>query len=88
LQARLTRICGRPVDVVRLDTAPTLVRWEAARSAVPLCSVPGSAFPRFIAEAALEYADLAPLFEQTAETFRKRVAAWSAVPAGPGSRAD
>jgi len=53
LQVRLTRACGRAVDLVRLDRASTLLRWEAARTAVRLLAEPLSEHPRFIAAAAI-----------------------------------
>jgi len=58
LHARLERVCGSPVDLVRLDRASTLLRWEAAiNSVVLVASFPGE-FSRFVAAAALEHADL------------------------------
>lgn len=63
------------MDVVRLDTASTLVRWEVARDGLVLRAVPEREFSHFVATAALEHADFAPLWERTAETFRRRVAA-------------
>src|SRR2546428_6609232 len=36
LQARLERACGRPVDLVRLDRASSLLKWEVARRGLPI----------------------------------------------------
>jgi len=74
LQGRLTRACGRTVDLLRLDTASPLVRWEVARSGRCLRSTPAHEFARFTARAALEHADLRPALDRAAELFRQRVA--------------
>jgi predicted nucleotidyltransferase len=70
LQARLERVAGRHVDLVRLDRADSVLRWRAARDGIVLVSrAPGDA-ARLLAEIALEHADLAPLVEQGAERWR------------------
>jgi predicted nucleotidyltransferase len=74
LQSALERACNRKVDLVRLDRATALVRWEIARSGALVASSAPFEYPRFVARAALEHADLAPLLERTAERFRRRVA--------------
>jgi predicted nucleotidyltransferase len=74
LTARLSSAIGREVDLVRLDTAPALVRWEAARSAVLIHESPVREFADFVAKAALEHADMAPLLERSARTFVRRLA--------------
>jgi predicted nucleotidyltransferase len=75
LQAELERACGRVVDVVRLDLADTLVRWEVARSGRVLLETSLGAAARFRAEAALEHADIAELLERGAERWRRAVLA-------------
>jgi predicted nucleotidyltransferase len=75
LQADLERLCGRAVDLVRLDLANTLLRWEVARGGRVLLENPAGAGARFQAQAALEHADLAPLFEAGAERWRRAVLA-------------
>ncbi len=74
LQVALERASGRQVDVARLDRASTLVRWEVARFGKPLWSSPPGEIVRFTAEAASEYLDFAPAFEQAAEAFRRTLA--------------
>lgn len=75
LQAELTRVCGREVDLVRLDRAPTLVRWQVVRyGRVLMESSPFSA-SRFAANSIAEYLDFAPAFERASETFRRVLAA-------------
>ena len=86
LQTHLERLCGRPVDLVRLDRASTLLRWEAARTAVALVADPPQEFPRFVARAAIEHADLTTVLAPAAERFRERLVAGGASPAS-GSRA-
>jgi predicted nucleotidyltransferase len=73
LQTDLERATGRAVDLVRLDRADPLVRWEAARSGVLLLERPEGAAARFRAEAALEHADLAPLVDAGAERWRRAI---------------
>lgn len=73
LQARLEHACGRQVDLVRLDRASTLLRWEAGRHAVLLVADPPHEFPRFVASAALEHADLMIVLGPAAERFRQRL---------------
>lgn len=71
LQTELSRSCGRDVDLVRLDRAPTLVKWQIVRHGrVLLDSVPFAA-QRFIADSVAEYLDFAPAFGRAAETFRR-----------------
>jgi predicted nucleotidyltransferase len=74
LAADLSRATGREIDLVRLDSASTLVRWEVARSAVLIHASPRSTWSNFIAQAALEHADMAPLLEPSARTYATRVA--------------
>jgi predicted nucleotidyltransferase len=71
LQAELARVCGRDVDLVRLDRAPTLVKWKVARDGQVLLQWSPSEAARFVASAASEYLDFAPSFERAAERFRR-----------------
>ena len=73
LQVRLERACERGVDLVRLDRASTLLRWEAARAAVLVLADPPYEFPRFVASAAIEHADLMTLLAPAATRFRQRL---------------
>jgi predicted nucleotidyltransferase len=82
LQARLERVCGRPVDLVRLDRASTLLRWEAARTGTLVLADPPGEFARFVASAALEHAELMPTLTVAAERFRQRLAGAAAAPSG------
>ncbi len=80
LQARLERACRRRVDLVRLDRASTLLRWEAARHAVVVLVEPPREFSRFVQDVALEHADFVSAFGPAAEHFRQRLLA---LPNGP-----
>ena len=73
LQARLEHACRCPVDLVRLDRAPTLLRWEVARRGVLVWADPPEGFSRFVATAALEHADLMTTLAHAAERFRRRL---------------
>jgi predicted nucleotidyltransferase len=75
LQTELTRLCGRDVDLIRLDRAQTLVCWQVVRYGRLLIEqVPFSA-SRFTAHAIGEYLDFAPAFDRAAETFRRQLVA-------------
>ena len=71
LHARLERACGSPIDLVRLDRASTLLRWEAAVNSVVLVASSPDEFSRFVAAAALEHADLMTTLGPAAERFRR-----------------
>lgn len=75
LQVALERVCGRTVDLVRLERASTLLRFRIAREGVALQAEPASEHPRFLAAAAAEHADFAPALAVASERFRQRVAA-------------
>lgn len=75
LQAALERATGRTVDLVNLDRADPLLRFEIARHGRVLISEPASESTRFIAAAGIEHADLAPLIADAAERYRRRLAA-------------
>jgi len=74
LSARLTRELDREADVVRLDRAGTLVRWEVARHGVPVLCAPPFEWTRFQAGAASEHADIVEALRVAARTFQRRIA--------------
>ena len=74
LQTNLSRSCGRVVDLVRLDRAPTLVKWQVVRHGRVLLDAVPFAAQRFIAESVADYLDFAPAFERAAERFRRILA--------------
>jgi predicted nucleotidyltransferase len=75
LQSDLERATKRRVDLVRLDRADLLVRWEAARTGMLVFEDGAGRAAHFRAETALEHADMAPLIEAGAERWRRAVAA-------------
>ena len=75
LQVALERACQRQVDLVRLDHASTLLRWEVARAGKPLLDPSATEAARFVAEAASEYFDFQPAFAQASAVFRRALAA-------------
>jgi uncharacterized protein YutE (UPF0331/DUF86 family)/predicted nucleotidyltransferase len=83
LQAELERTCRRPVDLVRLDRASTLVRWQVARHAIPVLADPSFEFPAFVASAALEWADFAEVVTPVADRYRSRLIAARTVVTDP-----
>lgn len=74
LAARLSSALAREVDLVRLDRASTLLRWQIARDGILLLAEPGWEWVRFRARAASEYADIADSLERAAKLFRRRIA--------------
>ena len=71
LQTELSRSYGRKVDLVRLDRAPTLVKWQVVRHGRVLMERVPSSARRFIADSVADYLDFAPAFERASETFRR-----------------
>ncbi len=74
LQAALSAACGAEVDLVRLDRASTLLRWQAARDGVAIVAHPPVEFSRFRARAAADHAELRIVRDPAAEQFRRRLA--------------
>lgn len=72
LQLALERATQRAVDLVRLDDAATLVRWQVALHGIPLIADPHE-WSRFRARSASEYADFRPALEDAAARFRRRL---------------
>jgi predicted nucleotidyltransferase len=75
LQARLERAAGATVDLVRLDTAPTLVKWQVARAGLLIWADSPTAESCFRAEAAIEWDDMRDNFEDGARRYAMAVAA-------------
>jgi predicted nucleotidyltransferase len=71
LQTEMSRVSGRQVDLVRLDRASTILRWQVVRYGRPLFEAEPFAMARFTADAIAEYLDFAPAFEHAAEDFRR-----------------
>ena len=74
LAADLARMLGREVDIVRIDTASSLLRWQIARDGVLVHASPSYEWIRFRAIAASDHAEMADAFETAARLFQRRVA--------------
>lgn len=75
LQARLAKVAGREVDLVRLDRASSMLRWRVAKEGVVLLADPPVEAVRFRARAAIDHADMLPQLEHAQERIRQRLAA-------------
>jgi uncharacterized protein len=73
LQSNLTLAAGREVDLVHLDRASTVLKWQIASAALPLYEATPGELARFRAHAASEYADFAPSYQRYGEIFRQRL---------------
>jgi uncharacterized protein len=73
LQVRLERALERSVDLVRLDGATPALRWRVARDGIVVQATPPYEAPRFLASAASEHDELAPLFEDATRRYSARV---------------
>lgn len=71
LRVALERGAGRPVDIVRLDQAPPLLRFEIARHGVVLVARDAWTWAEFRAHAMIDWWDWAP----TARMMHKVMAA-------------
>lgn len=60
LSAALARAAGRPIDIVLLDDAPPLLRFEIARHGVVLVERVARAWADFRARAMIDWWDWAP----------------------------
>ena len=75
LTSALAHAASADIDLVELDSAATLLRWQIATRGIPLFEhVPGE-FARFRARAAAEYIDFAPALAHYGEVFRRRLVA-------------
>ncbi len=73
LARELTLAARAEVDLVRLDTASTLLKWQVATTGVPLTEISPGEFAKFQARAASEYIEFAPAFAYNGEIFRRRL---------------
>jgi uncharacterized protein len=74
LATELEQALGREVDLVRLDEASTLLRFEASQGRCLLEARPG-AFADFVARALLEHEDLRPILLRCAAGMFSRLKA-------------
>jgi predicted nucleotidyltransferase len=74
LATELEHVLGREVDLVRLEDASTLLRFEAAQGRCLLEARPG-AFADFVSRALLEHEDLRPILLRCAAGMFRRLQA-------------
>ena len=74
LATELERLLGREVDLVRLDTASTLLRFEASQGR-HLYEARVGAFADFVARALVEHEDLRPILLRCAAGMFRRLKA-------------
>jgi hypothetical protein len=73
LQWSLARACGREVDLVRLDRASCLLRWQVARHGQVLLEAGPFEAARFVAGAASDYLDFQPSLARATDRFQERL---------------
>jgi predicted nucleotidyltransferase len=71
LEGDLERAAGREIDVVDIDRATTLLRWEVARGGQVLVCRDRDELTEFRARASLEYLDIQPHRERQARGLRR-----------------
>jgi predicted nucleotidyltransferase len=76
LVVKLSREAGADVDLIRLEQASTVLRWQIATKGMPLVEANPGEFARFRATAASEYLDFEPALTHYGEIFRQRLAGW------------
>jgi len=74
LQARLERVVGRAVDIVRLDEADLLLRYRVARDGAVVFSSPPHMAPRFLARAGYEHDETREIREDAMQRYAARLA--------------
>lgn len=74
IASKLEAALHHPVDLVRLDLAPTLVRWEVIKSGIPLLAEPADEWTSLITQVLAEHADYAPAAEAAARSVLHRLA--------------
>jgi predicted nucleotidyltransferase len=73
LAVALSRIAGREVDLIPLDTAPPLLRFEIARDGVLLLERTGNLWSDFRARAMVDWWDWAPVARRFAAAAMTRL---------------
>ena len=73
IAANLERAAGRPVDLVLLDTAPPLLRFEIARDGLALVERERHLWAEFRAHAMIDWWDWAPTARIAHEAMMRRL---------------
>ena len=71
LAADLEALTGRDVDLVDVDQATTLLRWEVVKAARPIVVHQRQAWIELLARVPIEHADLRPYFERESRGLRR-----------------
>ncbi len=71
LAGRIEDRVGRDIDLVDLDEASTLLRWEVLRTGRVVNHRDADAWHRFQAQVPIEYCDLRPYLDREAEGLRR-----------------
>ena len=74
LAVTLSRLAGRQVDLIQLEAAPPLLRFEIARDGVPLAERTEGLWPAFQARAMVDWWEWAPSARRFAEAAMSRLA--------------
>ncbi len=74
LAAELEAALGLPIDLVRLDLVPTLVRWEIVKSATLILADPPDAWTGLLASVFCEHADYRPAADRIARAYLEKLA--------------
>lgn len=79
IATELEEITEREVDLIDLDEASTLLRWEVVRGGIPLLAKDETDLVELRARVPLEYFDLEPFLEREAAGMRRALeeARWS-----------
>lgn len=79
LALQLEKVTERAVDLIDLDEASTLLRWEIVRGGTPLFAREEGDLLEFRARVPLEYFDLQPFLEREAAGLRRALkeSTWS-----------
>jgi predicted nucleotidyltransferase len=79
MASQLEQVTDREVDLIDLDQASTLLRWEVVRCGIPLFAREHGDLVEFRARVPLEYFDLQPFLEREAAGLRRALkeSGWS-----------
>lgn len=69
LERRLAQATGRDIDLVRLDRASAVLRWQVARTGVLLLADPPPEWTRFRVREASAHADIGDALERCTRRF-------------------
>lgn len=80
LAVALEEVAGKEVDLVEIDDASTLLRWEVLQTGRPIAIADADAWRAFQTRLAFEYDDLRPHLDRQSEGLRRVLekSRWSA----------